>query len=184
VTEQVEKVNLALVARDENGKPYTVHYEAVNAVLLNEFLKEHRKGRGTGSHDQPRKVNCCKAGSDHRATTKGLPGAHRAAAENNQRSYGKPQRAGGANPEGQRPSLTRATCTASGQRQSVKLRRPNQQPLFAISRQVSHGWGLFVLVQSRWLRVHDQGQVSAWVKKHGGLRRQKTAKDFVRHSPA
>jgi uncharacterized protein YydD (DUF2326 family) len=31
------------VARDEQGKPYTVRYEAVNAMLLNEFLKEHRK---------------------------------------------------------------------------------------------------------------------------------------------
>jgi hypothetical protein len=41
--EQVEKVNPDLVARDEEGKPYTVRYEAVNAMLLNEFLKEHRK---------------------------------------------------------------------------------------------------------------------------------------------
>ena len=43
VAEQVEKVNPALVARDDQGKPYTVRYEAVNAMLLNEFLKEHRK---------------------------------------------------------------------------------------------------------------------------------------------
>ena len=43
VAEQVEKVNPDLVARDEQGKPYTVRYEAVNAMLLNEFLKEHRK---------------------------------------------------------------------------------------------------------------------------------------------
>ena len=43
VTEEVEKVNPDLVARDEQGKPYTVRYEAVNAMLLNEFLKEHRK---------------------------------------------------------------------------------------------------------------------------------------------
>ena len=42
VAEQVEKVNPDLVARDEEGKPYTVRYEAVNAMLLNEFLKEHR----------------------------------------------------------------------------------------------------------------------------------------------
>jgi hypothetical protein len=32
-----------LVLRDKEGKPYTVRYEAVNAMLLNEFLKEHRK---------------------------------------------------------------------------------------------------------------------------------------------
>src|SRR5438132_4181267 len=43
VAEQVEKVNPDLVARDAQGKPYTVRYEAVNAMLLNEFLKEHRK---------------------------------------------------------------------------------------------------------------------------------------------
>jgi hypothetical protein len=43
VAEQVEKVNPDLVARDDEGRPYTVRYEAVNAMLLNEFLKEHRK---------------------------------------------------------------------------------------------------------------------------------------------
>ena len=42
VAEQVEKVNPDLVARDERGKPYTVRYEAVNAMLLNELLKEHK----------------------------------------------------------------------------------------------------------------------------------------------
>jgi trimeric autotransporter adhesin len=43
VAEEVEKVNPDLVARDKEGKPYTVRYEAVNAMLLNEFLKEHKK---------------------------------------------------------------------------------------------------------------------------------------------
>jgi len=43
VAEQVEKVNFDLVARDEEGKPYTVRYEAVNAMLLNEFLKARRR---------------------------------------------------------------------------------------------------------------------------------------------
>src|SRR5205823_10452899 len=42
VAEEVEKVNPALVARDDKGEVYTVRYEAVNAMLLNEFLKEHR----------------------------------------------------------------------------------------------------------------------------------------------
>jgi uncharacterized coiled-coil protein SlyX len=42
VAEQVEKVNPDLVARDDQGKVFTVRYEAVNAMLLNEFLKEHR----------------------------------------------------------------------------------------------------------------------------------------------
>src|SRR4029434_4917082 len=45
VAEDVEKVNPDLVARDKEGKPYSVRYEAVNAMLLNEFLKEHSKGQ-------------------------------------------------------------------------------------------------------------------------------------------
>jgi hypothetical protein len=43
VAEEVEKINPALVTRDADGKPYTVRYDAVNAMLLNEFLKEHCK---------------------------------------------------------------------------------------------------------------------------------------------
>ena len=43
IAEQVEKVNPDLVVRDEDGKANTVRYEAVNAMLLNEFLKEHKK---------------------------------------------------------------------------------------------------------------------------------------------
>jgi len=43
VAEDVEKVNPDLVVRDTKGEVYTVRYEAVNAMLLNEFLKEHRK---------------------------------------------------------------------------------------------------------------------------------------------
>src|SRR5213080_2686245 len=43
VAEDVAKVNPDLVVRDADGKVYTVRYEAVNAMLLNEFLKEHRK---------------------------------------------------------------------------------------------------------------------------------------------
>ena len=43
VAEEVEKVNPDLVVRDQEGKPYSVRYDQVNAMLLNEFLKEHRK---------------------------------------------------------------------------------------------------------------------------------------------
>ena len=43
VAEDVEKVNPALVVRDAEGKVNTVRYEVVNVMLLNEFLKEHRK---------------------------------------------------------------------------------------------------------------------------------------------
>src|SRR5262249_55854890 len=43
VAEDVEKVNPDLVVCDKEKKPYTVRYDQVNAMLLNEFLKEHRK---------------------------------------------------------------------------------------------------------------------------------------------
>jgi hypothetical protein len=43
IAEQVDKVNPDLVVRGEDGKVTTVRYEAVNAMLLNEFLKEHRR---------------------------------------------------------------------------------------------------------------------------------------------
>ena len=39
----MEKISPELVAHDDEGKPYSVRYDAVNAMLLNEFLKEHRK---------------------------------------------------------------------------------------------------------------------------------------------
>src|SRR5205807_1355484 len=51
VAEAVEKVNPDLVARDGDGKVYTVRYEAVNAMLLNEFLKEHRKVEQLDAND-------------------------------------------------------------------------------------------------------------------------------------
>ena len=43
MAEDVDKVNPDLVVRDKEGKPYSVRYDQVNAMLLNEFLKEHRK---------------------------------------------------------------------------------------------------------------------------------------------
>jgi endosialidase-like protein len=52
VAEEVAKVNPDLVVPDANGKVYTVRYDAVNAMLLNEFLKEHRKVA-----EQDRKLN-------------------------------------------------------------------------------------------------------------------------------
>ena len=45
VAEDVEKVNADLVVRDKEGKPYSVRYDQVNSMLLNEFLKEHRKNQ-------------------------------------------------------------------------------------------------------------------------------------------
>ena len=43
IAEEVAQLNLDLVVRDDNGEIYTVRYDAVNAMLLNEFLKEHKK---------------------------------------------------------------------------------------------------------------------------------------------
>jgi hypothetical protein len=43
IAEEVAKINPDLVVRDRKGEIYSVRYEAVNAMLLNEFLKEHRK---------------------------------------------------------------------------------------------------------------------------------------------
>ena len=42
IAEEVAEVNPNLVVRDKDGEIYTVRYEAVNAMLLNEFLKEHQ----------------------------------------------------------------------------------------------------------------------------------------------
>ena len=53
VAEEVAKVNPGLIVRDKEGKPYTVRYDAVNAMLLNEFLKEHASTNGTiGKQDK------------------------------------------------------------------------------------------------------------------------------------
>lgn len=52
VAEEVAKVNPDLVVNDEQGKPYTVRYEAVNAMLLNEFLKQHQKVAAQDSKSQ------------------------------------------------------------------------------------------------------------------------------------
>jgi hypothetical protein len=52
VAEEVDKVNPDLVVRDEQHGIYTVRYEAVNAMLLNEFLKEHHKVQAQGTEIQ------------------------------------------------------------------------------------------------------------------------------------
>ena len=51
VAEEVQKVNPDLVVRDREGKPYSVRYDQVNAMLLNEFLKEHRKVQELEAND-------------------------------------------------------------------------------------------------------------------------------------
>jgi hypothetical protein len=72
VAEEVEKVNPDLVARDEQGKPYTVRYDAVNAMLLNEFLKEHRKVENQESRMQEQEATIARQQRQIEALTAGL----------------------------------------------------------------------------------------------------------------
>ena len=60
IAEQVEKVNPDLVVRDEDGQVNTVRYEAVNAMLLNEFLKEHRTVQEQGRIAQQQEARLAK----------------------------------------------------------------------------------------------------------------------------
>jgi Chaperone of endosialidase len=53
IAEDVEAINADLVLRGKDGKASTVRYEAVNAMLLNEFLKEHKKCRNWRREWQP-----------------------------------------------------------------------------------------------------------------------------------
>src|SRR4029079_13242714 len=64
IAEDVAQVSPELITRDEEGKPQTVRYEAVNAMLLNEFLKEHRK-----LETQTRKVDDQEAKIAHQEAT-------------------------------------------------------------------------------------------------------------------
>ena len=60
IAEDVEKVNADLVVRDKDGKPYSVRYDQVNAMLLNEFLKEHRKVQELESSVVKQEANAAK----------------------------------------------------------------------------------------------------------------------------
>lgn len=70
IAEEVEKVNPDLVVRDEDGKLTTVRYEAVNAMLLNEFLKEHRKNQEQEATiaQQQKEIEALKAGLKEQAS--------------------------------------------------------------------------------------------------------------------
>jgi hypothetical protein len=65
VAKDVEKVNPDLVVRDKEGKPYSVRYDQVNAMLLNEFLKRAQSSAGA-------KVHRPKATGDYRSATEAL----------------------------------------------------------------------------------------------------------------
>jgi len=56
IAEEVERVCPDLVARDAKGDPYSVRYEAVNAMLLNEFLKDHKRVREQACENENQNV--------------------------------------------------------------------------------------------------------------------------------
>jgi len=72
VAEDVEKVNPDLVARDKEGKPYSVRYEQVNAMLLNEFLKEHRTVQDLKSNVAKQEATIAQQQKQIEALTAGL----------------------------------------------------------------------------------------------------------------
>ena len=72
VAEEVEKVNPDLVKRDREGKVQTVRYEAVNAMLLNEFLKEHRKVQELEANAARQEMNIAQQQKQIEALTAGL----------------------------------------------------------------------------------------------------------------
>ncbi len=58
IAEDVAQVNPQLVVRDKEGKINTVRYEQINAMLLNEFLKEHKKVEAQQAHDRGNDIKC------------------------------------------------------------------------------------------------------------------------------
>jgi Chaperone of endosialidase len=72
IAEEVAKVNPALVLPDKEGKPYTVRYDQVNAMLLNEFLKEHRTVQELKSNAAKQEATIAQQQKQIEALTAGL----------------------------------------------------------------------------------------------------------------
>jgi Chaperone of endosialidase len=72
IAEDVAQVSPELITRDEEGKPQTVRYEAVNAMLLNEFLKEHRKNEEQESKIERQDAKIAQQQKQIEALTEGL----------------------------------------------------------------------------------------------------------------
>ena len=72
IAEDVARVSPELITRDEEGKPQTVRYEAVNAMLLNEFLKEHRKNEQQKSKIEQQDAKIAQQQKQIEALTEGL----------------------------------------------------------------------------------------------------------------
>ena len=104
IAEEVAEVNPDLVAHNAQGQPESVHYEMVNAMLLNEFLKEHKKVEAAASNRCGVEVN------------------GRSATERNGSPDSAVQRAGRANPESERPARSEQAGVESSREQTVKLK--------------------------------------------------------------
>ena len=72
IAEEVADINADLVTKDSEGKPETVRYEAVNAMLLNEFLKEHRKNEQQESKIEQQDAEIARQQKQIEALTAGL----------------------------------------------------------------------------------------------------------------
>ena len=72
MAEEVEAVNSDLVVRDKEGKPYSVRYDAVNAMLLNEFLKEHKTVQELKSNAAKQEATIARQQKQIEAVTAGL----------------------------------------------------------------------------------------------------------------
>ena len=72
IAEDVAKVNPDLVVRDKNGEIYTVRYDAVNAMLLNEFLKEHKRAEEQQSKIEEQQAAIARQQKQIEALTAGL----------------------------------------------------------------------------------------------------------------
>jgi len=72
IAEDVEQVNRDLVVYDKNGKLWTVRYDAVNAMLLNEFLKAHRKIQELEANNAQQQRNFAEQQKQIDALTAGL----------------------------------------------------------------------------------------------------------------
>jgi hypothetical protein len=75
IAEDVAEVNPDLVVRDKDGQVTYVRYDAVNAMLLNEFLKS-TKNRGTTDQHHATKIQNGEAGGDYRSAAKRDEGSH------------------------------------------------------------------------------------------------------------
>jgi hypothetical protein len=72
IAEEVAEINPELITRDDQGNPQSVRYEAVNAMLLNEFLKEHRTVQELRSNAAKQEATIAKQQQQIEALTTGL----------------------------------------------------------------------------------------------------------------